>query len=61
MEEVKQSQFFKPWTTGSRDAVGNATTLIELLVLGELTGSLQVLVMVGSGRGNSSNKFIHVF
>jgi len=36
MEEVKQSYFFKPWTTGSRDAVGNASTPIELLVLGVL-------------------------
>ena len=40
MEEVKQSHFFKPWTTGSRDAVGNASTPIELPVLGVLTGSL---------------------
>jgi len=40
MEEVKQSHFFKPWTTGSRDAVGNASTPIELLVLGVLTCSL---------------------
>jgi len=40
MEEVKQSHFFKPCTTGSRDAVGNASTSIELLVLGVLTGSL---------------------
>jgi len=40
MEEVKQSHFFKPWTTGSRDAVDNASTPIELLVLGILTGSL---------------------
>jgi len=36
VEEVKQSHFFKPWTTGSRDAVGNASTPIELLVLGVL-------------------------
>jgi len=48
MEEVKQSHFFKPWTTGSRDAVGNAITPIELLVLGVLTGSLQVLINLTS-------------
>jgi len=36
MGEVKQSHFFKSWTTGSRDAVGNASTPIELLALGVL-------------------------
>lgn len=36
MVEVKQSSFFKQWTTGSCDAAGNASTPIELLVLGVL-------------------------
>jgi len=48
MEEAKQSHFFNPWTTGSRDAVDNASIPIELLVLGVLTGSLQVLIYLTS-------------
>jgi len=54
MEEVKQSYFFKAWTTGSRDTVGNASTPIDLLVLG-------VPYFLHSCLCNSSNKFIHVF
>ena len=36
MVEVKQSNLFKQWTTGSCDAAGNPSTPIELLVLGVL-------------------------
>ena len=36
MHEVKQCTLFKSWSAGSRDAAGNASTPLEILVLGAL-------------------------
>ena len=36
VHEARQCNLFKPWSEGSRDAAGNASTPLEILILGAL-------------------------
>ncbi len=66
MHEVKRSTLFKSWSAGSRGAAGNASTPLEILVLGAFrylgrAVTFDELEEQTGVSGETHRRFFHVY